>query len=306
MKATIYYLNFFFWYIASLLPLRLLYVVSDLLFFPLYHWVRYRRRVVRKNLLESFPEKELTEILRIERGFYHHFCDYTMETIKSFSMSERQMRRRMTFGGIEKLNELMKERDCVVYLGHYCNWEWISSLPLHLDAANDVVVGQIYHRLESPAFDKLFLRMRARFKAVNIEMFSALRQLIRYKQANKRFVIGFISDQSPNWNFINMWTPFLHHPSSFFVGAESMAKATNAAVAYFDVRRLKRGYYHADFVLMTEEPKTFANYDITVEYAKLLEKTICGAPQYWLWSHNRWKRTYEEYLERKNNSSGNN
>lgn len=189
MKTVLYYFIFFFWFIASLLPLRFLYIFSDLLYFPLYYCVRYRRKIVRKNLIESFPEKELGEIQRIEKAFYHYFCDYMVETIKLFSMSEKQMRRRMTFGGVEKINEIIKDRDCVVYLGHYCNWEWVASLPLHLDIDKDLVVGQIYHRLESPAFDQLFLRMRSRFRAVNIEMFMALRQLVRYKQQKKRFII---------------------------------------------------------------------------------------------------------------------
>lgn len=299
MKTVLYYLFFFFWFMASLLPLRLLYIFSDILYFPLYYGVRYRRRIVRKNLIEAFPEKGQAEILQIEKGFYRYFCDYMVETIKLFSMSERQMRRRMTFGGVEKVNEIIKDRDCVLYMGHYCNWEWVSSVPLHLNMTDTFVAGQIYHKLENTAFDKLFRRMRSRFQAVNIEMFVALRQLVRFKQQGKRFIIGFISDQSPNWNFINMWTDFLNHKSSFFVGAESISKLTNAAVVYLDIQRVKRGHYHAEFVLMTEQPKSFPDYDITVDYARRLEQTIRRAPQYWLWSHNRWKRTYEEFLRRK-------
>lgn len=299
MKNVLYYLFFLFWFTVSLLPLRLLYLLSDLLYFPLYYCVRYRRDVVRKNLTESFPEKTPEEIVEIEKSFYRYFCDYMMETVKLFTMSERQMRKRMTFGGVEKINEIIKNRDCVLYLGHYCNWEWVSSLPLHLNKSDDLVIGQIYHRLENVAFDRLFQRMRARFHAMNIEMFVALRQLVRFKQQGKHFIIGFISDQSPNWNFINMWTDFLNHKSSFFVGAEGISKMTDAAVVYLDMKRVKRGYYHAEFVLMTDRPKDFSNYELTVEYAKLLEQTIRREPQYWLWSHNRWKRTYEEYLRRK-------
>ena len=194
--------------------------------------------------------------------------------------------------------KLLKIEIVLFIWGIYCNWEWVSSLPLRLDVDKDLVVGQIYHRLESPAFDKLFLRMRSRFRAINIEMFMALRQLVRYKQQNKRFIIGFISDQSPNWNFVNMWTDFLNHKSSFFVGAEGIAKATDAVVVYVDIQRVKRGYYHGEFILMTDQPKSFPNYEITVDYARRLEATIQRAPQYWLWSHNRWKRTYEEYLRR--------
>ncbi|MBC8592585.1 lysophospholipid acyltransferase family protein [Oscillospiraceae bacterium N12] len=303
MKHLLYYLFFFFWFVASLLPLRLLYFFSDLLYYPLYYVVRYRRKVVRKNLEESFPEKPLVELRKIEREFYHYFCDYIVETIKLFSMSEKQMRQRMTFGGVDKINEIIKHKDCVLYLGHYCNWEWVSSIPLHLGMTDNFIAGQIYHQIENKAFDKLFLWMRSRFHAVNIEMLMALRHLVRYKQQNKRFIIGFISDQSPNWNFVKMWTEFLNHKSSFFIGAESIAKATDAAVVYLDVQRVKRGYYHADFVVMTEDPKSFPDYEITVDYARRLEETIRRAPQYWLWSHNRWKRTYEKYLKLKSESA---
>ena len=303
MKHLLYYLFFFFWFVASLLPLRLLYFFSDLLYYPLYYVVRYRRKVVRKNLEESFPEKSLVELRKIEREFYHYFCDYIVETIKLFSMSEKQMRQRMTFGGVDKINEIIKHKDCVLYLGHYCNWEWVSSIPLHLGMTDNFIAGQIYHQIENKAFDKLFLWMRSRFHAVNIEMLMALRHLVRYKQQNKRFIIGFISDQSPNWNFVKMWTEFLNHKSSFFIGAESIAKATDAAVVYLDVQRVKRGYYHADFVVMTEDPKSFPDYEITVDYARRLEETIRRAPQYWLWSHNRWKRTYEKYLKLKSESA---
>ena len=303
MKHLLYYLFFFFWFVASLLPLRLLYFFSDLLYYPRYYVVRYRRKVVRKNLEESFPEKPLVELRKIEREFYHYFCDYIVETIKLFSMSEKQMRQRMTFGGVDKINEIIKHKDCVLYLGHYCNWEWVSSIPLHLGMTDNFIAGQIYHQIENKAFDKLFLWMRSRFHAVNIEMLMALRHLVRYKQQNKRFIIGFISDQSPNWNFVKMWTEFLNHKSSFFIGAESIAKATDAAVVYLDVQRVKRGYYHADFVVMTEDPKSFPDYEITVDYARRLEETIRRAPQYWLWSHNRWKRTYEKYLKLKSESA---
>jgi KDO2-lipid IV(A) lauroyltransferase len=208
------------------------------------------------------------------------------------------MERRMTFGGMDKVRETLKERNVVLYLGHYCNWEWIASIPLHLNDMPDVQGGQIYHRLENEAFDRLFLRMRGRFNGVNLEMHSAIRSLVRFKQQKQRFIIGFISDQSPVWEYVNMWTDFLHHKTSFFVGAENIAKLTDAAVYYVDVRRVRRGYYHADFVLMTDQPKSYENYGLTVEYGKMLEKVIRREPQYWLWSHNRWKRTYEQWLER--------
>ena len=297
------YLIFGIWYVISLLPLGILYLISDLFYPIIYYIIRYRRKIIRKNLVESFPEKSVEELVKIEKEFYHFFCDYVVETVKMFSMGEKEMRKRMTFSGTEVMNEMHRTKSCVLYLGHYCNWEWVSSLPLHVTDHNNSLLGQIYHKLENPVFDRLFLYSRYRFKSNNIEMFSALRTLVKCTREGKRFIIGFISDQSPNWNFINMWTNFLNHKTSFFVGAESIAKMTNAAVFYIDMKRVKRGYYHGEFILMTDNPKSYPNYELTVEYGQYLERTIRRNPQYWLWSHNRWKRTYEQYVERSPNGT---
>ncbi len=297
LNSLLFYIIYALWFVFSLLPLRILYIFSDL-FYPLvYYVVGYRKKVVRKNLVESFPEKSMNDILKVEREFYRYFCDNIFETIKMFSMSENEMRRRMTMSGIDILFNESLHKSCVLYLGHFCNWEWMSSIPLHLENKNSLLLGQIYHELENPIFDRLFLHSRKRFYGENIEMHSALRTLVKSMRENKHFIVGFISDQSPNWNFVNMWTDFLHHKTSFFVGAENIAKLTDAAVFYVDVKRVRRGYYHAEFILMTNQPKEFPNYRLTVDYAKRMEDSINKNPQYWLWSHNRWKRTFEQYQE---------
>ena len=296
-----YALLFLVWYLLSLLPFRVLYLISDFLYFPLRYCIRYRQTIIRKNLSESFPEKMPEELRKIEKDFYHFFCDYIVETLKLFSISKKSMMKHMTFSGSEQLQQELRTRNCILYLGHFCNWEWISSIPLHLGKEREdptLVPGQIYHALENKSFDALFLRLRARFGARNIEMMSALRHLVQYRMEGKRFIVGFISDQAPNWNHIHLWTNFLNHKSAVFTGAERIAKSTNALVYYVDVTRIKRGYYHARFVKMTDNPKQYPDFRLTEQYAALLEESIRKAPQYWLWSHNRWKRTYEEYLRR--------
>ncbi len=285
----------------SLLPFWILYRISDLLYFPLYYCIRYRRKVVRKNLVESFPEKDFSEILKIEKDFYRYFCDYFIETLKLFSMSRNTISKRMHFEGADLLNERLQKQNCVVYLGHYCNWEWIVSLPLH--TLQGVTSAQIYHELENKAFNGLFLRLRGRFGSVNIKMKQALRQLLRYNREQKRFVVGFIADQSPNWNSINLWTDFLNHDSAVFTGAERMARKVEAAVFYLDITRVKRGYYSAKFIEMTNQPSALEEDALTVDYTHRLEQSIRKNPQYWLWSHNRWKRTHADYLKRMHNDS---
>lgn len=294
MKKVLYYTVFAFWYFISLFPLKLLYVLSDGLFYLIYYVVRYRRPLVRKNLTSSFPDKSEGEIVKIEKGFYSWFCDYIVETLKLFTMSKGQMRRRMVFRNTEAIEKAVTEgRSCAVYLGHYGNWEWISSLPLWV--SDKATCLQIYHVLENKAFDALFLRVRSRMGSDSIPMEDTLKSIIRRKVEGQRMVIGFIADQVPLWNSIHYWSDFLHHDTPVFTGTERIAKHQDMAVFYLDVTCPRRGYYEAEFKLVSDKIKEEPKFAVTESYMKLLEATIRRAPQYWLWSHNRWKRTHEEY-----------
>lgn len=295
----IYYIVFFIWYLLSLLPLRFLYFISDLLYYPLYYVIKYRRKVVQDNLIASFPEKNRDEIIRIEKQFYAFFCDYIVETIKQLSMSKKQMTRRMTFGGINAITEAMekeKKNFCFVYLGHYCNWEWIASLPYWVP--DDVLCGQIYHPLKNQAFDELFLRLRNQFGGECIAMKETLRRIIELKRAKQKTIIGFISDQSPKWNSIHHWCNFFHRETPVFIGTEKIGKQVDALIYYADVKRIRRGYYHCEFKPMSHQAKSIPDYDLTDRFTFLLEEMIRQAPAFWLWTHKRWKRTKEEWIER--------
>jgi KDO2-lipid IV(A) lauroyltransferase len=244
---------------------------------------------VRQNLLNSFPEKDLKEVIKIEKDFYSFFCDYVIETIKLFSMSEKDIKKRITFGGFEELKKQMGEdKSCIVYLGHCCNWEWISSVPLHVD--KKIRCGQIYHPLENKIFDELFLKVRGKFGAANISMNHTIRQIAEWRKEGRQFMIGFIADQTPNWNSIRYWIDFLHQDTPVFLGPERIARQTESVVFYADVKRLKRGYYHCEFALLSAAPQELPENALTDRYFQLLEKTIRENPPYWLWSHNRWKR----------------
>lgn len=278
----------------SILPMKVLYLFSDILFFLVYHIVRYRRRLVRRNLCDSFPEKDLPEIKRIEQRFYAWFCDYIVETIKLYNISEDEIRRRMKFVGVEQIQaSVAKGQSCALYLGHYCNWEWVSSFPLWVGSC--ATCGQIYHVLENADFDELMLRIRSRFQAVSIPMADTLRYIVRSKQENKRIVVGFISDQVPFWNNIHYWTNFLNHDTPVLTGAERLVRKADFAVYYLDVRRERRGYYVGEIKLLCEHPATLPDYAVTESYMRALEKTIQRQPPYWLWTHNRWKRTRKEW-----------
>ena len=300
----LYYIIFTIWYLLSLLPLCVLYLLSDLLYFPLYYGIKYRREVVRTNLTNSFPEKTKEEIIRIEKQFYHFFCDYIVETIKLLSISKKQLTRRMTFGGTNEIAQKLDEQGktfCFVYLGHYCNWEWIASLPYWVP--EDVLCGQIYHPLYNKAMNQLFLHLRNQFGGESIAMKETLRRIIELKRAKQKCIIGFISDQGPKWNSIHHWTNFFHRETAVFTGTEKIGKQVDALIYYADVKRIKRGYYHCEFKLLTDKPKDAPDFELTDTFTHLLEEMITQTPQYWLWSHKRWKRTKEEWLRRQAISS---
>lgn len=297
MNYFLYYILLGVWCLFSLLPLRIHYIISDFLFWLLYKVIGYRRRVVWKNLSASFPEKSQAELKDIECGFYHFLCDYFVETVKMMTISKKEIKKRMVFKGIEDLDEVIESGQSIaLYLGHYCNWEWVTSMPLWVTPK--VQCGQIYHPLENKYFDKLLLRSRQRLDALCISMQDTLREVVRYKREGQPIMIGYISDQAPNWVNIHHWVDFLNQDTPVFTGTERIVKKMNHAVFYVDMRRIKRGYYEAEFKLMTRDPKELEDFKLTDMYFDMLEKSIRRAPEFWLWSHNRWKRTRKEFNER--------
>lgn len=297
-----YNLLYSFVWLVSKLPLRILYLLSDAIYFLIYFVVKYRRQVVHDNLVSAFPEKSIEEIKEIEKKFYSFFSDYIVETIKLCTISEKEIRRRIRFEGVE---DMVKELNSThkgfafIYLAHYGNWEWVSSLALSIHDVNaNVVAGQIYHPLKNPSFDRLFLKMRGKFGGDNIAMKETLRYILRKRNQGVPTIIGFIADQAPKWNSIHHWTGFLNHKTPVFTGTEQIAKQVDALVYYCHVERLKRGYYRCTITKVTDDAKSWQDYDLTDAYFAHLATTIKSEPSYWLWSHKRWKRTYEEYLDR--------
>ncbi len=289
-----YILVYTIWYLLSLLPLWVLYRLSDILYLLLVYFIKYRHIIIIKNLSTSFPKKSNKEIREIEKEFYHWFCDYIVETIKLMNMSEVQFKKRMRFVGIEKINEVLScGQSCAIYLGHYCNWEWVSSLPYWLTPSTQCC--QLYHPLENQYFDKLFKDVRELNNSLCIPMQESIRKILRFRQQSKTVVVGYIADQVPLWHNIHHWVNFLNHDTPVLTGAERIVKKTDEACFYGDMHRIKRGYYKCELKLITLQPKKCSEWEITDQYFKLLEATIHRDPALWLWSHNRWKRTREEF-----------
>ncbi|MBR6282703.1 MAG: lysophospholipid acyltransferase family protein [Muribaculaceae bacterium] len=283
------------WQLLSLLPLWVHYALSDVLYVLVAHMLRYRRRVIRRNLAAAFPELGESERRKIERGFYHHFCDVLAESVKLATIGRDNIQKRMVFKGAEQVNEVMRQGQSVaLLLGHYGNWEWVTSVRRVLDDPNGAY-GHIYHPLENEVVDRLFLAVRNRMGSQSIAMHDTLRFIHLAEAEGRQSVIGYISDQVPLWQNIHHWLTFFNQETPVFTGVERIARKHRQAVFYVDVRRVSRGHYEAELQLITRDPASMPPHAITDEYFRRLEATIRRAPQYWLWSHNRWKRTREEF-----------
>ncbi|GHV10393.1 acetyltransferase [Bacteroidia bacterium] len=278
------------WNLVSHIPLSILYIISDILYYPFYYVVRYRRKLVRKNLTTSLPEKSLQEIIRIEKRFYGFLVDYIFETCKFGTISEKEIGKRMKFTNIDEMNAVLQQGKSVsLYVGHYCNWEWLSSFPLYMQA--EAAPGQVYHKLHSALADQLFLNNRRHFGAVNIEMRETLRWINAHARNNQTTLVGYIADQAPKGNAeMPHYTNFLNHKTSALIGAEKITKKYGFEAYYWDMRCVKRGYYEATFVKMHDNPQSLPDYELTDIYFQHLEKTIRQRPEFYLWSHNRFKK----------------
>lgn len=296
MKEFLYNIIYGIFYLVSKLPYRALYVISDIANLVLYHIVRYRRDIVRRNITSAFPEKSLEECISIERGFYKWFCDYFVETVKLMSVSRQELLSRIEFRGIDKIEECFdRGQTCAGILGHYGNWELLSATGLVIKKHPEAVIGLIYHPLRSQLFDRLFINMRQSMGGVCVPKKDILRYLVSFRSQNLMNLFGYIADQAPRYRNIHLWLPFLNHDTPVFTGAERIMRKMNNAVFYIDVERPERGKYIYTFKLMTDKPGEMPEFEITKKFLVMLEQTIRREPRFYLWSHNRWKRTREEF-----------
>lgn len=283
-------------YLHALLPFKVLYILSDILYLIIYHVARYRRRLVRKNLKNAFPEKPEKSIVKIEKKFYRHLCDYFVETIKTLHLTDEEARKRMKYENPEVINRLTADgRSCILSLGHYGNWEWVPSIVMYFTPG--VEQGFIYKKLHSAAFDRLFLKMRTRFSSWSIEMRSAFRQMIRFQNEGKTLVVGFLSDQRPSPRQAHYWTIFVNQQTPVQTGMEKIARRLGTSVVYLDIEKVKRGYYTGKFFVISPDASEAPEFTITERYMRKLEETIMREPAYYLWSHDRWKFRKPEKVE---------
>jgi Kdo2-lipid IVA lauroyltransferase/acyltransferase len=270
--------------LLSYLPLNVLYILSDGLFLILFHITKYRRTVVAENLKNAFPEKDITERNQITIQYYRYLCDLIIESVKMISISKAEAMERFKFVNPELLEEYFAQNKSVIAAaGHYGNWEMASNVGLTTDK-NTLVV---YKPLTNQIFERFLKKVRSRFNAKMVPMKTSFREILSYRKEPTISIL--ISDQTPVQSDAHCFTTFLNQPTAVFLGIEKLAKSYNYPIVFCDVKVIKRGHYACEFVPLVDEPKSTAEYEITEAHVRYLEKMIQKEPQYWIWSHKRWK-----------------
>ena len=285
IKKGLSRLGIFFLYLISLLPFWFLYLISDVLFVTLYYLIGYRRKVVQENLINSFPEKTQREREHIEKEYFKYLADLIMETIKTISISEKEIKRRVVCTNPEELEKYFKTGKSVIAVsGHYCNWEFAA---LNFSAECDKKFMIIYKPLTDEVYDDFFIKVRSRFGGIPVSMMQTMRKMVQYK--NEQTVTVMVGDQTPVRSEANYFTGFLNQQTPVFLGIEKMARTMDDIVTFYKMERIKRGYYTYTLLPLTDNAKQTASHEITEMHVKCLETIIRDKPQYWLWSHRRWK-----------------
>jgi len=286
MKRAGYYLFVALSYTITLLPMWALHLLSDLLWPFFFHVVRYRRRVVETNLRNAFPEKGPEEREKIARRFYRHLTDMIVETLKAMHMNSEQIRKRFFVPDTSITDRFFSEgRDVVALASHYNNWEWYSSL--QLSAKHTVIT--IYKPLKNKDFDRFLRKIRERFGMHTTPMNHIVRDLVKYRSEKILTLSGFIGDQTPPPDDNACWTTFLNQDTGFYRGAEKIAVKYDMPVIMMNIVKRKRGSYELEYSIISEHPRNEEPNAIISRYAARLEEIIREKPEYWLWSHRRWK-----------------
>lgn len=288
-SALAYYLLI---YPASLLPLRLMYFFTDFFYLLLISILPYRRKVVRKNLKNSFPEKSEKERRKIERKFYRHLTDLLAEGAKNLSISKKNLKKRFRVENPEVMEELYKKKKSVLLVsGHYNNWEWMITSQNLLFPHQAVGIGM---PLSNGFWDKKLNERRARFgmKIIHSKITHD------FFKKNKDIIATLVlADQSPGDSNRCYWASFLNQKTGVLFGPEMLANEYDQAVVYFNIKKVRRGYYSIHLHEITDNPSQLTYGQITEKHTQLLEETIKEEPAFWLWSHKRWKRQVPENLD---------
>ena len=273
------------WLLSSL-PMALLYLLSDGLYLLFFYVIGYRKKVVLDNLTLAFPEKEERELLEIRKKFYRHFTDLVVESVKAFTMSKAFVSKRYAFNNPEVVNDLHKKGRSIAFVGaHQANWEWSCSMPMVVD----VLCFGAYTRMGNKYFDRVIKKSRSKFGFIGYETTKTVQAIKSNFDNGVQGLYLLLSDQSPQIHKTHYWREFMGVKVPIHTGAEMLAKKFDMAVVNYSIKKIKRGRYKVDLELITETPQQFKNYEITDQYLAIVERNIREQPEYYLWSHKRFK-----------------
>ena len=275
----------------ALLPFGCLYFLSDVLYLVIKNIAKYRSEVITDNLKHAFPEKNDAEILHLRNKFYRYFCDVSLESIKLYRLSEKELKKRVSFVGTEALNELAEKRNGAILLAfHYNNWEWSGALQQHLNCK----LLMVYNKMrDNEPMDEFLQKAREKWGGEAVSMRRAAKVAFRYFAKKQAVVLGLIADQSALASS-PMWAMFLNREAAFFQGPVTIARKTNQPVFFQEVVRLARGKYECRYSLLVEDPLKLNANEILLCYIEKMEEVIKSNPEYYLWSHKRWKHKRPE------------
>jgi len=278
------------------MPTRVLYFISDLLFAILFYLIRYRRKVVNENLSNSFPDKSQKELDQITIKYYHHLCDCFLETLYFDWITAKEVQERVKFLNPELANAYMDQgKTVIVLMGHYNNWECFNNWGLHTTHKSYA----IYKKLRNNAFEKFYIHLRSRFGSFPLERAMTFRQLMDDTNNGIPSLSLFLIDQTPRVHDIQYWTTFLNQDTAVLVGPEKIAVKLNTVVLFGKTKKVKRGFYEVELVLITDNAKGCPKFEITEKSTRLMEKLIVESPEFWLWSHRKWKHKRPQMEEAK-------
>lgn len=294
MQFLVFAITYPFIWLLSRLPMRILYAISDFFFFLMYYVIGYRKKVVLENLELAFPKKSKEERIKIAKGFFKHFTDLIMESVKAFSISDKEISKRYTYKNPELVNNFVQQgRSIALVAAHQANWEWSISLPLVLEGN---ILGA-YTRLGNSYFEKVVRNSREKFGILGYKTSETVRGMQKNFSEKMQGSYVLLSDQSPQVHKTFYWNEFFGVKVPIHTGAEMLSKRFNLVVINYITRKVKRGYYETEFQLITASPKEFEDYEITDKYISLTEKNINQQPELYLWSHKRFKHRnkFEEW-----------
>lgn len=287
MQRIVFWLVYPLLWLISILPFSVFYRVSDMVYFFVYYVVRYRKNTVTSNLQLIFPGKHSEEINSIRRRFYKHMVDMFLEMIKSISISNEELKKRFTFTNLEEVRKIRAlDKSIILACGHYASYEWMNALQLY---GLDYKGFGVYKRISNQYFDKLVKDIRGRYDGILIPTSKATKTITHNEERGVKGVYAMIADQSPKLSRSRAWASFMGIDVPVFTGTEKLAKNLDMAVVYLHVEKIKRGYYQATFKTITVEPGKEPDFYITRRYFQKLEDQIYKAPEYYLWTHKRWK-----------------